>query len=108
MPSANSDRRRAPRHPLQAASILHPLNDSSGLPATTVNVSSSGVLLNHGTEISSHPGDDVACELQLPPSADPDLPCWGIGRIVRVEGSQSAVQFDAGLYGPANDEPQHG
>ena len=108
MPTSNPDRRRAPRHPIHAQSVLHPGGASAPIAATTVDVSASGVLLDLGAEPSSHPGDHVTCELNLPDSADSDLPCWGIGHVVRNEGTRSAVQLDAGLFCPGKDSLPEG
>lgn len=90
------ERRRAPRHAIQAPSLLEA--GPGSLPATAINVSASGVLLDHGGSAPPQPGDNVACELTLPPDADPALPCWGLGQVVRVQGSESAIHFDAGVY----------
>lgn len=103
MPTSKPDRRRAPRHPIHAQSVLHPGSESAPIAATTVDVSASGVLLDLGARPASHPGDQVTCELNLPTSADPELPCWGLGRVVRNQGARSAIQLDAAIYSPGKN-----
>lgn len=105
MPDSNLERRRTPRLPIQALSTIHPGGESAPIAATTVNISASGVLLDPGPQPAAQPGDQVICELNLPSSVDSDLPCWGLGHVIRNQGNRVAVQLDAGIYCPGKDSP---
>lgn len=101
MTQSDHERRRAHRHAIQAESVLQ--SGPTAHSATTVNVSASGALLDHGRPADVQPGQDVACELHLPPDADPNLPRWSLGQVVRVDETASAIRFDAGVFCPESE-----
>ena len=103
MPHADSDRRREVRHPIQTNSVLQPQSHHVSLPATTVNVSGAGALLQLSDPALIRPGDEVTCQLDIPANADAILPCWGIGNVVRVENGRAAVELSVGLFNRPKD-----
>ncbi len=90
------ERRRAPRYGMEARVTIHKASGEI-VSATSVNISSSGVLLKvspDGFKI----GEEVTIELDLPNEPEKALAVWGVGRVVRVDSEGSAIQLDAGSF----------
>ena len=43
-------------------------------------------------------GDEVTVEVELPDDPDKALSVWGLAKVVRVDGPQSAIQLSAGNF----------
>lgn len=97
MKNSTEDRRRAPRYPIEARVTVRRSTGETVL-ATSVNVSSSGILLHVEEPSRFEVGEEVSVELDLPSDHDQPLPVWGIGRIVRLDVQRSAIQLDAGSF----------
>ena len=75
------------------------VNDSGrAVRATTINVSGNGVLLEFEESVQFLVGDRVFCDFNIAQQTQNPLPCWGWGKVVRVEGRCIAVEFKAGCY----------
>jgi hypothetical protein len=70
--------------------------------ATTVNLSGCGVLLHFREPVQIAVGDELICEFKVRHRAGKSLPCWGVGHVVRIDGTKAAVELSAGGYNPAD------
>lgn len=95
-----SDRRREPRVEAEVQALLHTANGGETYRATTVNISSGGLLLKTSQPHPFKVGDDVVCELRLPNSAEQAFSCWGVGRVVRASKEDAALELKAGVFPP--------
>jgi len=95
-----SDRRREPRFPIHAEATLSLATERQTVPATTGNLSGSGVYLRLLAPFPLSVGDEVTCEFQVRHGSEDALPCWGVGKVVRVEGLNAAVELTAGGFAP--------
>lgn len=66
--------------------------------AVALNASSSGILLQLTGTQPFQVGDEVMCEVSLPDSPEQPLASWGVGRVVRVDDSQTAIELEAGTF----------
>ena len=94
------ERRREPRFPIQAGAVVEVNKNGRTARATTVNMSSFGVLMQFQEPLPLEVGDRVICEFQVEHDADKPLPYWGVGFVVRVEEDRAAVDFKAGGFVP--------
>jgi hypothetical protein len=92
-----SNRRRAPRFPIQA-SVLVRKNNGDILAAEAVNISSSGMSLRTEQPDCLVLGENVIVEIDLPDHPDKTLPAWGVGRVVRVGEHGTAIHLQAGSF----------
>jgi hypothetical protein len=97
MENLPEERRRAPRYPIEARVIVSK-TDGETVLANCLNVSSSGILIEVEQPSRFQIGEEVTVELDLPNDADKALSVWGVGRVVRVDAQQSAIQLDAGSF----------
>jgi hypothetical protein len=97
MENLPEERRRALRYPIEARVIVSK-TDGETVLANCVNVSSSGILIEVEQPSRFQIGEEVTVELDLPNDADKALSVWGVGRVVRVDAQQSAIQLDAGSF----------
>jgi len=93
--------RKEPRFPIEIGAAVEVNNNGRGIRATTINVSGSGVLLEFEEfkEIVQFVvGDRVFCDFNIAEQTQNPLPCWGWGKVIRVEGRYIAVEFKARCY----------
>ena len=94
----NSDRRREPRFSIGAQAILRLSDSDETYPALTVNISSSGLLLKLMGACPFEVGDHVVCEVALPNSPNEALATWGVGHVVRVDETRTAIELRSGIF----------
>jgi len=101
------DRRRAPRYQIDAPVTIRRASGET-VSATAVNISSSGMLLHVGEPFQFQIGEEVTVEVELPPDPEKPLSSWGLAKVVRLDGSRSAIQLSAGSFrvpgGPGTTE----
>jgi hypothetical protein len=97
MNDRTKDRRKAPRYPIEARMTVRKANGEAVL-ATSVNVSSSGILLAVEQSSRFEMGEQVTVEIDLPDDPEKAFSVWGVGRVVRVDTQRSAIQLDAGSF----------
>jgi len=97
MEDQTQERRRAQRYPIAARATVRRASGET-VSATSVNVSSSGILLQVEEPGRFEIGEEVSVELDLPPDHDQPLSVWGVGKIVRLDAQQQAIQLDAGSF----------
>ena len=88
----SSDNRKEPRFPFHASAVIE---RSSGekVPALTVNLSGGGVLLRIESDSTMELGESVTCEVNL--YEQKPRQSWGRGRVVRVDKSLVAIDFQS-------------
>jgi PilZ domain len=91
------ERRREPRFPIETEAVLESTQTGEKLAGTTRNISVGGVLVQVEQNPGLSVGDEVRCEIKLPPQTEEPLPSWGIGNVVRVEDSTAAIQLAAAV-----------
>jgi PilZ domain len=91
----DSNNRKEVRYTLQLHAILQ-RNTGESILGSTVNASGSGVLLEIALPPDLRLGERVCCSMELYAGKAPQE--WGVGRIVRIEGSRVAIEF-SGLDG---------
>jgi hypothetical protein len=92
----SSDRRREPRFSIGVPAIIRRGGDA--YPATTLNICAGGVLLKLA-EVSPFKVDDrVVCEIALTDIPEQAFASWGVGRVVRVEETRTAVELKSGIF----------
>jgi hypothetical protein len=92
------ERRRAERYPIKADVSVH-TSGGETLTATAVDISSSGMLLKLVEPFPFQLGDEVSVDVDLPNDPEKAFSAWGLARVVRVDGTHSAVQLAAGSFG---------
>ena len=103
MESDNLERRSAPRYPIPARVVVH-RESGAPIPATAVNISSSGMLVCPDQPTPLAIGEAVTVEVELTSHCEKALSAWGIGRVVRVDSGCTAVQLHAGSFcSPASE-----
>ena len=90
MKYGGSEHRKQTRYPLQTEAIIE-RTTGEGVPASTVNVSGGGVLLHLEEESALQIGETVTCGVRL--YEQKPRQSWGTGRVVRVENSLVAIDF---------------
>ena len=105
MASYKKERRREPRYPVHAKATLELAASKEPVPANIGNLSAAGVFLTFPDPVRLAVGDEVSCVLKVRHGAGPPLPCWGLGRVVRVEGQSAAIELTAAGFDPAPDAP---
>jgi c-di-GMP-binding flagellar brake protein YcgR len=95
--SRDLDRRNAPRYTIPAGVILH-RESGAPIPATAVNISSSGMLVRLEQPVRLKLGESVTVEVELSGHDRKALSNWGIGSVVRVDGDGAAIQLRAGHF----------
>jgi hypothetical protein len=97
MPPSGIDRRKEPRYPVKAYANVRKGEAGEVHHAQVVNASGGGVLLMvrsiHGLAV----GDELICEVDLPQGLQAAIPHRGMGRVVRLDGIEAAVQYHAAL-----------
>ena len=84
------DQRKELRYPLEAQAILE-RNTGEQLNAATVNVSGSGMLVLLERDQELRLGEEVWCSLLL--YQGKPAQSWGLGTVMRVEGTLVAIEF---------------
>jgi c-di-GMP-binding flagellar brake protein YcgR len=84
------DNRKQTRYPLRTEAIVERTTGEK-VRASTVNVSGGGVLLQLEQASELQVGETVTCGVRLYEQRPPQS--WGTGRIVRVENSLVAIDF---------------
>jgi len=97
MESSPEERRRATRYPVEARVKVR-ATSGRVFPATAVNISSSGMLLQMPQPFPLSLGEEVTVEVDLPGSSDKALSVWGLAKVVRLDDLHSAVQLSAGSF----------
>jgi PilZ domain-containing protein len=99
-----SDRRSEPRFFVGAPAILRRPNGDEAFPAVTLNVSAGGLLIEVA---GGHPflvGEPLVCELALPDRPEQPFASWGIGRVVRVDHAEAAIELEAATFAPLDGQ----
>ena len=103
--SNDSERRLAPRYTIPARVLMH-REGGPQIPATAVNISSSGMLVRPDQPIPFDLGEAVTVDVELSCGCDKALSTWGIGVVARLDGECTAIQLHAGNFCPcAGDAP---
>lgn len=98
------DRRREPRFAIGARAVLKNRKDKSRTcPAVTLNISAGGLLLQLNEPCLFEVGDDVECEIALTDDPEQAFASWGIGRVIRVDRLNAAVELSSGIFGPPDE-----
>ena len=98
MEDDSSNKRSEVRQPMQADTSVEALNSGQIARATTIDLSPSGALLNFSEGFSLVPGDHVTCDFVVTHDEVSALPYWGIGEVIRVDGTRVAIRLgSAGL-----------
>ena len=98
------DRRRETRYPIEAEATVELRREKDTIPATTVDLSESGVFLRFKAPVQLAVGDEVTCEFKVRHGPDKALPYWGTGTVARVEGLGAGVVLAAVIF----DVVEHG
>ena len=98
-----SNRRREPRFEIGAPAKLQREGSSEVFSAITINVSTSGVLLQMTSPCDFKAGEKLICEIALPDDVDKTFASWGFGRVIRVDQSQTAIELTAGVFNCSED-----
>lgn len=91
-----SDRRREPRFSIGVPAIVRRGDDA--YPATTLNICAGGVLLKLAEVSPFKVNDRVVCEIDLTDVPEQAFASWGVGRVVRVEETRTAVELKSGIF----------
>jgi c-di-GMP-binding flagellar brake protein YcgR len=100
MSEDHTERRREPRFSIGAEAVLRRCDSQQSYPATTVNVSAGGLLLKLAETCPFQVGEHLICEVALADSAERALASWGVGRVVRVDQVNMAVELKAAVFSP--------
>ncbi len=73
------DRRRETRYPIEAEATVELRREKDTIPATTVDLSESGVFLRFKAPVQLAVGDEVTCEFKVRHGPDKALPLLGNG-----------------------------
>lgn len=100
MEQPSVERRREPRYPIQAR-VMVKKNNGQMIPATAINISSSGMRLH----IEQQPcpldqDEDVMIEVELPEFPDKPFSSWGVGRVAYIGAGGAGIQLHAGHFHP--------
>jgi hypothetical protein len=111
MDRTGADKRKETRYPIDAEATVQSAKNGGTIRATTENLSERGVLLHFKDPIQLAIGDEVTCEFSAIHDADQALPCWGVGRVIRVDGHRvdghhAAIEFSAAGFHPVAAKPQ--
>jgi hypothetical protein len=104
MQTLSSEKRRAPRFAIPAPATVRNGNGEQ-VNGMVVNVSSSGILVALAGSLGLATGDQVMVHVDLPPDPDLPLPSWGLGTVVRVDGTRLAVELFMAGFHPLQEEP---
>jgi hypothetical protein len=85
------ERRRETRVPVEAGASVE--SGGHAAQAKSINMTSTGVLLRFDEPVSLSVGGQVKCGFTASPGANVLLPYWGLGRIVRVNDGDVAVEL---------------
>jgi hypothetical protein len=92
------ERRKEPRYYVGAPVVLRHARGEETYSAVTLNVSASGILLKLSGDQPFQIGDDVLCEVSLPGTPEQPLLSWGVGRVIRVDDHQAAIELEGGTF----------
>ena len=95
---SHSENRREARFQIKAVTSVKVAKSGETVRTTTSDISGGGVLLHFKEPVRFMVGDEVSCECKLPETADGSLPCWTLGKVVRVGDRSAAVEFEAGVF----------
>ena len=98
------ERRKAPRFPREGKVVVRPA-EGGPVSALAVNISSCGLLVHLDRAIPLRPGDAVTVEVELPADAPDAFSAWGVGRVVWLEGNESAIELRGGSFLDPESEP---
>jgi hypothetical protein len=90
------DKRKELRYVLAAGATVVRDKDGHTFHAETENMSGAGILLHFEEPVQFSVGDEVTCVFTVTHPVDKALPYWGMGKVVRVEGCNIAVELHAG------------
>jgi len=96
------ERRREPRYPIGAEAVLHRRGEDTSYAAVTLNSGTAGILLKVNGTNPFNVGDEVVCEVALKDAPERAFASWGVGRVVRIDESNAAVELQAAVF--ASDE----
>jgi Tfp pilus assembly protein PilZ len=99
-----SDRRREPRFSIGAKVILRGRNGAGAYSALTRNISTGGLLLQLLEKTPFQIGQDVICEIELQNSSEHAFASWGVGRVVRIDPANAAIELSSGIFTPEHAE----
>ena len=80
--SPETERRKGPRFDLSGKVVLRPC----------------GLLVELEGPRRLNPGETVTVEIILPPNSEQPFSVWGIGKVVRADGAESAIELSAGGF----------
>jgi hypothetical protein len=89
------ERRRETRIPVEADASIASGRNSPAARAKSINMTSTGVLLRFDEPVSLAVGERVTCRFTGSHEPPIPLPYWGLGRIVRVDAANVAVELQA-------------
>ena len=82
---------------LHAAARIHVGRLGERLTGRIVDASRGGVRLEVEATEKLRPGDDVACELEIPEALCKVVPAHPAGTVLRVQGNLAAIRFSEGF-----------
>ena len=91
---------------MEAEASISSKDGGEPVPATTINVSGSGVYLRSERPTGLTVGDEVSCDLNVGKGSEDTLPSWGLGRVVRVDDKGTAVELTAAIFSGAETAPE--
>jgi hypothetical protein len=95
MGSDGSEKRKELRIAIEGTATVTANHNGRSMPATTVDMTSAGVLLRFAEANQFATGDLVTCDFFVLRDDDSLLPYWGVGTICRVDGCDVAIALDA-------------
>jgi len=93
------ERRKEVRYPVQAKAVIRK-KSGQAVPATAVDLSSSGARLLIDPPGRLEVGEDVTIEVELSEDRDQPLFVWAAGKVVYIRGSASGIQLHGGHFHP--------
>lgn len=91
------ERRKEARYPIEAKALVRKKNGET-IPATAVDLSSSGMLLHLDLPFSLTLDEEVTVDVELPQDSNKPFSSWGIGRVARIDTCGTAVQLYGGQF----------
>jgi len=99
------ERRREPRYTVGAEAVLRRRGDQTSHSAITLNSGTAGLLLKVAEDNPFNVGDEVVCEVAFEDVPERAFASWGVGRVVRVDRSNAAIELMAAVFAQ-DDENQ--
>ena len=98
MNGGKQDRRREERFEIGGRAVLRSGSGGQRFEATVLNVSTGGLFLRLDTPYSFQVGDEVVCEARLASTPEQAFASWGLGRVLRVDPTGTAIELQAGTF----------